>query len=681
MNRLNRIQALNLKGQPIDAPLTPLTAIIGPNAGGKTAVAHAVTIALLGFVPALGKKPQATVQLMTPGAPMIDIQAILETGERINRRFDVKKGVKTTTTGPDFSDLVNPCQLDFDQFIAAKPTDRQRILESLLVATAEADVIEDARTRIAKTGQELATALDGDGWLQALETEAKDQARLLKQDLDTAAKTILQLSGEETPSGFDAAALAQTEASLASAREKLGQARQTFDGLAEAQQEAPDQPDGEEVTEAMLADTQVKLDAVSKAIQDHKDATARRKAAEERAAEIMRPHSGIEAVEAVAAPMTAEELIATKRSIDNQRQELATATSRARTNVDHAKRALEEAEKRRDSLDGMECCPTCGVAGKTFRESVAEITAEDIKAKAATLAEAQETLTKLEGGVDALVEAEEAYKAKVTEREQHAAYQARLRADEALAGTDVQPFDLGAALDRKVQLDDLLSRGRRDARAWIEWRAAKVPTAEEVQKAETAFQDALRVVASLEETEKAQKSAQEAVTAWRGNQARMAELERENEKRTSEIAALKELGDWAKAKSLELTAAAMRPLLDVCNRVLDGLVVGEIGIDGTAVGIHRGEAFHPLEVLSGSEAAAVAAALQIAIAGKSEFRLVMIDELSRFSAERKTRFLTNLATAITDGLIDQVLVFDHDPETGYCAERLQGGSKLKVAEA
>lgn len=680
MNRLNQIKALHLKGTAIDANLTPLTAVVGPNAAGKSAVAAAVTIALLGHVPALGKQGNRTVQLMTPGAPMLDVLAVLESGERINRRFDVNKAgaVKTTFTGPDFSDTLNPCQLDFDQFRLAKPTERQRVLESLMAAVTDADVVEDARTRIAKAGLDITITTAG-GWLQKLEEDAKNVGKLTKQDSDTAAKTILQLQGEEQPEAIDVEALERATANLAAAREKLGQTRETFDNLAAAQQDAPDQPDGEEVTEAAINAQAADVERIEKEVARIREGLREFKAAEERRDEILRPHAGIEPVEAAAEPMTGEELVKTQRKIADQKTELRVEMGKVEANLKNAEKDLQDVKAKREKLMDTDCCPTCGTKGREFHQAVSDLFDSDVQAKEDRVLALKNDFATLERGVDAFVEVEAAHLAKVKEREQHAAFLAHVRAGDVMKNVTKPGDDLAAYESALTIARAKLSRLRSDARQWVEWRAAKVPTQAAVEAAEKAWRDASAEITRLEGIEAGLKTREAAIQAWRGNQARIAEMERENVKRASEIEAARELAAWAKTKSRELTAAAMRPLLDVCNRVLEGLVDGTIAIDGTVVGVLRADHLIPLEVLSGSEAAALSSAIQIAIASKSPFRIVLIDELSRFAVERKKRFVENLHAAIADGLVDQVLVFDHDPATGAIVEAFDTGSQLAIA--
>lgn len=60
---MNTIGLLNVKGVTGSFDLAPITVVSGSNSTGKTAVLNAVTLALIGYIPAIGKKPGSTFSL------------------------------------------------------------------------------------------------------------------------------------------------------------------------------------------------------------------------------------------------------------------------------------------------------------------------------------------------------------------------------------------------------------------------------------------------------------------------------------------------------------------------------------------------------------------------------------------------------------------------------------------
>lgn len=60
---MKTIGLLNVKGVTGSFDLAPITVVSGSNSTGKTAVLNAVTLALIGYIPAIGKKPGSTFSL------------------------------------------------------------------------------------------------------------------------------------------------------------------------------------------------------------------------------------------------------------------------------------------------------------------------------------------------------------------------------------------------------------------------------------------------------------------------------------------------------------------------------------------------------------------------------------------------------------------------------------------
>ena len=61
--KITRVEAENLKGRSFAYDLSPQVAIVGENFSGKTSIIDAIRLALIGYIPELGKLPSATWQL------------------------------------------------------------------------------------------------------------------------------------------------------------------------------------------------------------------------------------------------------------------------------------------------------------------------------------------------------------------------------------------------------------------------------------------------------------------------------------------------------------------------------------------------------------------------------------------------------------------------------------------
>jgi DNA repair exonuclease SbcCD ATPase subunit len=672
---IERIQFLNLKGKSGEADLTHLTAVIGRNAGGKSAIGQAITIALLGYLPTLGKLPGKTVQLMTSGATTLDIRAKLSDGTQIGRTYNVGKSISSKLTGPDYSDKVIPAQLDFREFVNAKPTDRQRILESLLASSGDGEVFGEAQKRVAMAKLDISLT-NAAGWLQQLETEAREVGRFLKQEIDTAARAILTLSAIEAPALFYGDRLTETSAKLAEMRVELGQAKEAFDELARRQQEAPEQPDGERITPMMIAEAEAKVAEIREAMETARAGWQSWSDAKTRAERLLDGHHGSTPVEATSDPMTASELETAQRRFDERARDANARKATAAANARHALAAHQTAEARATELSKSECCPTCGIAGEVLTDAINRILSEQVAEAQKALDVANAEVTAAAEEIAAVEEARFELVQEKVKRRDHDCFLATKESEAIMREADLaRPSRTVDAI--KVELtaaDSHLKRLRLETAQWQAFNAADVPTDEQVEVAGKRWNVAREAVDSLQQVESAQANERDLWNRYLADQERLSDMTKENVDREVRLGEAVELTRWAKAKSLELAAEAMKPLLTVCNVVTCGLNLGELAIDGTAIGVMRGDAFLPLEVLSGSESAAVAAALQVAIAGTSPIRIAMIDELTTFEPERKKQIIDNLFSALKMGLVDQVIVFDHDPQTGLEVGYLNGST-------
>lgn len=70
---INRLTISNLKGLTKSVDLEEINLIFGPNGTGKTALIDGLKLALLGYHPRLGNKPNLTWQLASPGATMMSV--------------------------------------------------------------------------------------------------------------------------------------------------------------------------------------------------------------------------------------------------------------------------------------------------------------------------------------------------------------------------------------------------------------------------------------------------------------------------------------------------------------------------------------------------------------------------------------------------------------------------------
>src|SRR6266496_5710010 len=138
--RLTRIEANNLKGKPFAYDLSPAVAIIGPNFAGKTRVIDAIRLALLGYLPELGKTNRATWGLasgsemeihgviMVGDNPRTESEYIMDRDIQFARRYWLERETvkDTLSCNPDFNFAQFAANPMFNASLYFSMTERER---------------------------------------------------------------------------------------------------------------------------------------------------------------------------------------------------------------------------------------------------------------------------------------------------------------------------------------------------------------------------------------------------------------------------------------------------------------------------------------------------------------------------------------------------------------------------
>lgn len=109
---ITELGMLNVKGVTRDLSLGPVTLVQGGNFVGKTAIANAIRIGLLGYDPTLGKLASATYGLASGEKMMVNLA--LDTGATVCRTWELKRG--KLVTGGDRDPLIEPMILDHNAY-------------------------------------------------------------------------------------------------------------------------------------------------------------------------------------------------------------------------------------------------------------------------------------------------------------------------------------------------------------------------------------------------------------------------------------------------------------------------------------------------------------------------------------------------------------------------------------
>jgi hypothetical protein len=689
---LTKITAANVKGRDFDLPLKPLTLILGDNTAGKSAIRDAIMIAMLGRHPELGATPGALMALAGPGNPGMSIVWQASEPRIGGGTYLRRKGEKCSKeTDGDSPPPMLEAQLDFDTFRQAKGTERQRVLETLM---SEADPEQDSKDRqtavelIATQAVELTPAKDSK-WLATLEADAAELARTAKQSADTAAKALADLMVRPEPTAIPSdAQLAEAQARVETAASANGAAHSRWDALQERIMNAPEQPDeadgkplGPEAFALFSENTTAKIEAITGELATAKAAAAKVGAIRVARTELMRSEYATGTGKRDAELGDAWPDIAKAKADLNVCEQGHRAANEDAKEADRAVARGEAAQRaRHDELaallqeDGPCECPTCHTKGEALQAAVralmdaerpiqeemmaklvkiAEGARADERVAASKLADAREFLNRVEG---------------------HARWMTqRQLADMERQIIEAERENQTDPLSLQTRIDTLRMNLRNQAAiqtAWDAFTNYRHPTQAEIEKARTDVVETGDKQNRARTMLAAMQADADAAAAARQDRKRQVELAAERDAAERISKAAKAVGGWAKEQQRQRAAAALAALTGPANEALAGLGLGTLAVEGTTVGITANGTVRPLEVLSGSEAAAVAAAFQAAMASRAEIGMVVVDELSRFTPERKRTFLGNLARMVEAGTIKQAIAIDYD--TTLNASEIEG---------
>lgn len=133
-----------------------------------------------------------------------------------------------------------------------------------------------------------------------------------------------------------------------------------------------------------------------------------------------------------------------------------------------------------------------------------------------------------------------------------------------------------------------------------------------------------------------------------------------------EVEIVKQFAQFLNELMALIIEQSVQPLLATCNRICDGilryplvLVDGEIGMRNPAAA----SGFVSWKTFSGAERALTLAGLSVALSVGQPFKLVMIDEFGKLSAENKTKMFARLLKLVEEKFIDQAIIVD--PDTNF----------------
>ena len=108
----------------------------------------------------------------------------------------------------------------------------------------------------------------------------------------------------------------------------------------------------------------------------------------------------------------------------------------------------------------------------------------------------------------------------------------------------------------------------------------------------------------------------------------------------------------------DIISSAVNDAMVVVNAVTRGIVSSPIEWDGNKMGRRlKNGSWVSIDTFSGAEKAVTQMGLGVALASRSNFRLAVLDEVSRLDNANQSKLFANLNTLIDDGKLDQYIAF------------------------
>lgn len=610
--KVTTLKAENFKGQCFAHTLEPVTVFVGPNFAGKTARLDAVTLGLLGYVPRLGKRNQDAFQYASGKRMSVTIETDKGTYERT-----WEQGKSISYTGHD-GPLIEPVLLDAAEYFALSERERMKLVFRLCQSGLSKDMVPQLSAKL-KSIPATEGMLDAGGIIDEMLGKVKEVAKgLTPQEQIGAVVEMLSAQKKE----YEAAA------------RKLSGAVAVSDATATVTEPVNLEAMKEEADKLRLLVTQamVKKSELEKAIGFQNHTAARR--------------AELEALIANK-PKVAGQLIKTEWN-KAKHDKLSAALNNSRTTLASMTAKRDATEQRKDELtvalkslyEDVETvlennnCPTCNAEGKEWKQRYAQKT--DVQK-----ASYKESLAKLSDEIRSLNSAIEC-----AEKEVRVISESLLESDREYKSHQQRATQ---ALSAQKEID-LITR--------LEAELAALPA---VQDDLALHSELNSLEAKLEEMNVQLQTLNITIRQNEINAA--AEKERANI--VNQTARIKTAAVFYKAAlklaesiQAEIVESVFVNLLATANKLCGTFLLTPLVYHDGEIGRMSGKQFISVATFSGTETAAVFAALSLALAAESGSGIVIIDELGRMDSEHKASFMGKVSELIANGILAQFIGAD-----------------------
>lgn len=638
---ITKLMMENVKGISREFDLAPVTLVQGGNYTGKTAMAQAIRIGLLGYDPRLGKLAGATYGLASGERMQIGLE--FKTGETVARAWAMRRG-KLVSEGAK-EPLTEPMLLDIDQYFSLT---KQARIDYVMGLAAEGGIeskhidaalhaVRQPIDPVAKEHQlgqlhkmtaqceELVAAADQEGLsckevVDALLLDWTEQAKATKgviAQMTGATQATEQLSGEEPEARSQTTAIEEKQNGLALLEQAYAVTaeRAKIRWKLERAVLAAEQ-------EAKLADNAEHLEEL------------RRQIADLRAEQIKEPYYGEELPKLTKAVQTAND----RAKAANK---AATEADQDVFKCDNELARWRDILKNQRELSEVKECRLCGAAKEHWHKEKKDYQA-DIKTSELAVAGLEEKLEKLRSNVVDRYE-----DTKLRQREVEAAASAletlyakrdigNARAN-SIAKLETELAAAGEAGTKLAGLRKQLEENGTQTATELDASAAEIRRTIEVARGELSKLQA--------EQNRYARQCQQKLHAE--------EAAAEREKREQILEVLQ--SGIEQLKSLKETAAERQwgSFIKTINSFTQGILKEPIAFYDGELGYWSGKRWVGHETMSGIEQALVYMGLGVALAAKSKLHIVVMDEMGILDRVNEFKVIERMKELELNGVIDQ----------------------------
>lgn len=652
---ITKITASNFKGRQISQLLFPLTQITGPNFSGKSAHLDALRLALIGHIPEIGKKNDATFELSS-GSRMV-VRAEISDGTIIEREF-WRDGESIKSAGPEKS--LCPALMDAAEYFSLTDTQRLDYIAARMELSAGAkasDILTDLSAKLKDFPKEVAERIESEcgakfagyavseaitkltekgGVMPALYTRCNAKAKdtighvrtlsLLKsREEECSAETLDTLGAEFTRINTELGTAQNRQGELAGQAMRVNnqhmrraELKEIVDTPAPAPKELPEAP---KMGEKEMAVYQKEIALL--------------------AAELAKlPVADAEIGHLLTASMQKlGQLAQVRDGLDGQ---------------------LGELNAEIEAVGASTCCPTCQSKPKDLKKRLTASLVIDRDEVQAKYLEAERVLTEHKRECGLLERrSEEGRTAEIKRAD--LLEQKRINFNQSM--TVKQDMEDHASQVQRIEQQNASAKTLHKQQIDTAWSELSAMDAQEPVD-EQALTGVASTVARLKLELGSIMNQREAAVALQQDLKRAAEAAEEHTTAKAYVEAITVAGKFLKERQAESIAKLFTTLLVKANRYVEGILRAPLAFHDGEIGMFEANgSFTTHRTMSGCERALVflsnAAALSESSSGP---RIAIMDQLSGdLDRDNRALFMNRLREAVTAGWIDQAILIDTEP--------------------